>query len=81
MGQDSATNHALRSGTPADRVSYRGHPVSDADVLVPGLQTLEDVVDGDIAHVVASVIEGPKVATDLVSKACDVHCLQVHPHL
>ena len=28
---------------------------------------------------VASVTEGPKVATDLVSKACDVRCLQVHP--
>src|SRR5690349_18685664 len=74
-GQDALARHELgRAWT-----SYREHTVREADVLVPGLQTLEGVVDDDIVHVVASVMEGPNVVTELVSEASDVLCLQVHP--
>jgi len=69
---------ARRRGLGRNRVSCRGHPVSDADALVPGLRTLQGAADDHIVHVVTSVTEGPKVATDPVFKACDVHCLQVH---
>jgi len=76
--RDERQNALARHELAGNRVSYGGHPVGEADALVPGLQTLGGVVDDDIVQVVASVIEGANVVTDLELKASDVRCLQVH---
>jgi hypothetical protein len=41
---------ARRRGLGRNRVSCRGHSVSDADAPVPGLQTLQGVADDHIVH-------------------------------
>ena len=81
MASSSARNGRTpaRHGLGRNRISYRGHPVSEADALVPGLQTLEGVPDDDIVHAIASAQEGPNVATDLAPEASNVRCLHVHP--
>jgi hypothetical protein len=67
--REERQNALARHGLGRNRISYGGHPVSEADALVPGMQTLEGVPDDDIVHVVASAMEGPNLATDLVPEA------------